>query len=171
MLGHLLHQWKTLLAPQVAVVCAAGMEPLNTELERLHFPVDNRIVNITPENGMFSSIQSAARWHGWQAGLTHWLITLGDQPHLRDSTLRALLDFGAHSPEKICQPMRNGRRKHPVLLPKRFFTKLGSSAAGDLKMFLVEHARYLSGFESPDDGLDLDLDTPEDYERLKPLVK
>jgi molybdenum cofactor cytidylyltransferase len=118
---------------------------------------------------MFSSIQCAANWTGWKAELTHFLIMLGDQPHLRIETLRELLDFGALNPNRICQPIRNGRRKHPVLLPKRVFAELKNTSAGDLKQVLIAHASELSGFESPDAGLDLDMDTPEDYERIKQL--
>jgi len=44
---------------------------------------------------------------------------------------------------------------------------LKNSNARDLKIFLLEQAINLSGFESNDAGLDLDMDTPEDYERVK----
>lgn len=118
---------------------------------------------------MFSSIQCAANWNGWKAELTHFLIMLGDQPHLHIETLRQLVDFAAHFPEKICQPIRNGRRKHPVLLPKRIFAELRNASAGDLKQVLIAHASELSGIESADAGLDLDMDTPEDYEHIKQL--
>jgi molybdenum cofactor cytidylyltransferase len=164
-LGHLLQQWKALQAAQVAVVCAQGAQPIMEELDRLGFPAANRIFNTAPEKGMFSSIQCAAGWPGWDADLTHWLITLGDQPHLQTTTLRKLLEFGARNPDKICQPMRGERRKHPVLLPKRLFAELKNTSAGDLKVFLVEHAKELSGFESEDAGLDVDMDTPEEYRR------
>jgi len=165
-LGHLLKTWSRLGAAQIAVVCAANATPLITELDRLGFPEANRIVNAAPDNGMFSSIQCAAHWPGWDPSLTHWLITLGDQPHLSECTLQTLIDFGARNPDKICQPMRAERHKHPVLLPRRFFYELKDTFASDLKMFLVEHADDLRGFDSDDAGLDLDMDTPEDYERL-----
>ncbi|MEY2466916.1 MAG: molybdenum cofactor cytidylyltransferase [Verrucomicrobiota bacterium] len=138
------------------------------ELERLEFSATNRIFNPTPERGMFSSIQCAAQWNGWNQQITHWLITLGDQPHLKTETLQTLLDFGARHPEKICQPLRHGHARHPVLLPKEFFAALADSDVIDLKQFLKTHARDFAGFESDDAGLDLDMDTPEDYERLKP---
>jgi molybdenum cofactor cytidylyltransferase len=166
-LGYLLQRWKTLHASQIAVVCAAGARPMIEELDRFGFPAANQIFNAKPEDGMFSSIQCAAAWPGWIPDLTHWLITLGDQPHLKTATLRNLLEFGARNPEKICQPMREGRRKHPVLLPRRLFAKLKTTSVGDLKMFLVEHAKELSGFESDDVGLDFDMDTQEDYEKLQ----
>ena len=76
-------------------------------------------------------------------------------------------EFGARNPNKICQPMRGERRKHPVLLPRNVFHELKNSNARDLKIFLLEHTTSLSGFESNDAGLDLDMDTPEDYERVK----
>ena len=165
-LGHLLQQWKTLQTSQIAIVCAAGALPMIAELDRLGLPPENRIFNASPEAGMFSSVQCAAAWPGWTADLTHWLITLGDQPHLNPATLRELLEFGARKLDKICQPMRGERRKHPVLFPKRFFHELANTSVGDLKMFLVEHAKDLSGFESDDAGLDFDMDTREDYERV-----
>jgi molybdenum cofactor cytidylyltransferase len=166
-LGQLLQECKALKVRQVAVVCAAGAQPLVEELNRLGFPESDRIVNPAPDRGMFSSIQCAANWTNWNAELTHFLIMLGDQPHLRIETLRELLEFSAKNPHKICQPLRNGRRKHPVLLPARNFAELKSTSAADLKLFLVAHASELSGFESADAGLDLDMDTPEDYERVK----
>jgi len=169
-LGHLLQRWNQSVVSQITVVHAAGAKPLIDELDRLRFPQTNRIANSTPEQGMFSSIQCAAKWPGWSPALTHWAVTLGDQPQLKDVTLRSLLDFGARNPDKICQPMRNERRKHPVLLPKRFFHELQTTRAGDLKMFLVEYAQDLCGFQSDDIGLDFDLDTPEDYERVKALA-
>lgn len=169
-MGHLLRQWDRLQARQIAVVCAPGATALMEELDRLNFSRANRIFNSAPENGMFSSIQCAANWTGWNPELTHWLITLGDQPHLGETSLQALLDFGARHPDKICHAMRNGHRKHPVLLPKRFFQELKNTTAGDLKAFLTEHAKDASGFESDDAGLDYDMDTPEDYEQLRRLA-
>lgn len=168
-LGRLLEQCQVQQALQVAVVCAANVQSLASELDRLGFPETNRIFNHAPDRGMFSSIQCAANWTGWNAELTHFLLMLGDQPHLRRETLRTLLDFGSRNPDRICQPVRNGHRRHPVLLPTRMFAELKTNSAGDLKMFLVEHAKDLSGFESADAGLDLDMDTPEDYERITRL--
>jgi molybdenum cofactor cytidylyltransferase len=170
-IGHLLQEWTQLGAAQIAVVCAADAKSLATELDRIDFPLANRIVNPTPEKGMFSSIQCAANWEAWNPDLTHWIITLGDQPHLKAATLQTLLEFGARNPEKIYQPMRGGRRKHPMLFPERFFRELKSSSAGELKIFLQQHANNLSGFESDDMGLDLDMDTPEDYELVKSLAQ
>ncbi|HWH69364.1 MAG TPA: NTP transferase domain-containing protein, partial [Candidatus Sulfotelmatobacter sp.] len=168
-LGQLIHQWHSLGARQIAVACAEADTVMQAELERLGFPAANRIVNATPERGMFSSIQCAARWPGWQATLTHWVIALGDQPHLGQGTLRALLELGARHPDKICQPARGGRRRHPVLLPKAAFQELAGCAAATLQEFLTAHEVALGEVNDP--GLDLDIDQPEDYRRALDLNK
>ena len=168
-LGHLLQQCERLRVQRVAVVCATGAQPLSEELYRLHFPIANRIFNPEPDRGMFSSIQCAANWPGWDAQLSHFLLMLGDQPQLCFETLQHLLDFGAGNADKICQPLRNGRRRHPVLLPKRVFLELRNCSVSDLKQFLQAHSNEMAGFESDDAGLDMDMDTPEDYEKVQRL--
>jgi len=163
-IGHLIEQWRNLGAAQIAVVCAARDQGMQTELDRLGFPGENRPLNPEPERGMFSSIQRAARWPGWAAALTHWAIVLGDQPHLLLSTLQAVLEFSATHPNKICLPRHGRHRRHPVLLPRLAFTQLANSPAADLKAFLGTMGSELAFCELDDPGLDLDIDQPEDYE-------
>jgi molybdenum cofactor cytidylyltransferase len=170
-LGHQLRTWQQLRARQIAVVCAESDHALHRELDRLNFPAHNRILNSRPEMGMFSSIRCAALWPGRKTGLTHWAITLGDQPHLRFETLHTLLHFSARHPDKVCQPRRLDRLHHPVILPERFFRQLAETSAATLKDFLRTIPEEISGCEIDDAGLDFDIDTPADYERaLKYLV-
>ena len=119
---------------------------------------------------MFSSIQCAAQWPGWEAALTHWAIVLGDQPHLRLQTLRQVLDFSASHPTKVCQPARRGHGRHPVLLPRTVFWQLADSTAGTLKAFLAAKGRHVAICELDDPGLELDIDRPEDYEAARKLI-
>jgi molybdenum cofactor cytidylyltransferase len=141
---------------------------MNAELNRLNFPQALRIVNPNPERGMFSSIQCAANWRGWQPVLTHWGIVLGDQPHLRSETLQTLINFSAANPGTVCQPRKGGHRYHPAVLPKNAFEKLRSSAAANLKEFLVScETAYC---EINDAGLEVDIDRPEDYLKARSLA-
>ncbi len=167
--AHLLRQWESLGASQTTVVTAPDPDPLESELKRLNFQVSNRIINPDPERGMFSSIQRAAAWPGWTPELTHFLISLGDQPHLKRETLQRLVGFAAANPGKICQPIQKGHRRHPVIFPRAAFAALAVSTVKDLKEFLTQHQDHLAGFESDDPGLSSDMDTPEDYERVKAL--
>jgi len=162
-LGHLIAQWKALRADQIAVVRAGNDDAVNAELERLGPQGVNRLTNPTPECGMFSSIQCAARWDGWKAELTHWAIVLGDQPHLRQETLDALLRFAAAHPNQVSQPSRRARPRHPVLVPRTIFLELSDSRAETLKAHLRELHSGAALCEMDDPGLDFDLDTPADY--------
>jgi molybdenum cofactor cytidylyltransferase len=164
-LGHLLGQWRALGAIQITVVCAPGDRAVQAELDRLGFPAENRIYNPTPGRGMFSSIQSAAQWPGWQPPLTHWAMVLGDQPHLRPQTLRRVLALSAAHPATVCQPARRGHGRHPVLLPQSLFRQLAASTAATLKDFLAARTQAVTLCEVDDPGLDLDIDRPEDYQR------
>jgi len=168
-LGHLIAMWKRLGAAHIAVVCASTDTAIIAELDRLGFPVANRIFNPQPGRGMFSSIQCAARWPGWKPALTHWAIVLGDQPHLRLETLQTLVDFAATQPGKICQPSRQGRARHPVVLPETAFKKLAGSQDETLKQFLQSQSPDLRQVELDDPRFDLDLDRPEDYEKARQM--
>lgn len=168
-LGHIIQQWQALGAQQIIVVLAPGAESLGNELDRLHFPAENRIPNPAPKRGMFSSIQCAANWGGWISSLTHWAVVLGDQPHLQRATCRQLLEFANKHPDRVCQPICGSQWRHPVVLPKSVFEQLRSSAAETLREFLSDCKRV--GFKSEDPGLNQDIDTPEDYQKALALVR
>jgi molybdenum cofactor cytidylyltransferase len=167
--GHQIRVWHELGARQIAVVCAAGDNAILAELDRINFPTDNRILNHAPQNGMFSSIRCAAQWAGWAKGLTHWAITLGDQPHLRLETLQALLACGGNQRGKVCQPRRRGHLRHPVLVPKSIFLQLATTKTTTLKDFLQSLPEPVAGCDVDDPGLDQDIDTPADYEKALAL--
>ena len=141
------------------------------ELDRLDFPARNRIANPAPERGMFSSIVCAENWGGWDRALAAWAIVLGDQPHLRPESLRALLAFQREHPESICQPSHGGRGRHPVLLPRPSWVELGTSRAGTLKDFLRQASAPVLECPIDDVRLTFDLDTPQDYARLLRTTK
>jgi len=168
-IGHIIQQWRELGANQIVIVHRPSDALLAAELDRLKFAAQHRIENPQPEFGMFSSILCAATWAGWNKEISTWAIALGDQPHLRMSTLRALLEYAAQNPDSICQPEFSGRGWHPVLLPCRAFAELGTSRAQTLKDFLKQTSCPLVKRSIQDPGLALDLDTPEDYKQANSI--
>jgi molybdenum cofactor cytidylyltransferase len=169
-LAHLITQYTQLGSPQIAVVVAESDREILQELERLKFNSKHCIVNPHPEKGMFSSIQCAARWTGWQSDLTHWIISLGDQPHLRANSIRSLLAFASAHAESICQPEWRGRPKHPVVLPRCLFAELATCDSPHLKAFLEQRSAHREMDPADDPGLDLDLDYPADYEKALRII-
>jgi molybdenum cofactor cytidylyltransferase len=170
-LGHLIDQWQALKAEQVAVVSAADDSLIQAELDRLGFSANDRVLNAAPERGMFSSIQCAAQWPGWRADLTHWAIVLGDQPHISRETLQTIVAFSAANPERICLPKQGGHRRHPVVLPRQLFVQLPDCEAIDLKAFLESLPIPAAICELNDPALELDIDTPDDYDRAVKLYQ
>ena len=166
-IGAILRQWRELGAAQIAVVHRPNAAPLAAELDRLDFPTNDRIENPQPERGMFSSIVCAANWPGWKKEIASWAIALGDQPHLNSDTLRQLLAFHSAHAGAICQPEFEGHTRHPVILSREAFVELKNTRATILKDFLKLVPVPRVQCSVADAGLSLDMDTPEDYNRLK----
>lgn len=164
-IGHLIAQWHELGAAQIAVVCRPGDAAMQAELDRLAFPRADRIHNPNAGQGMFSSVQCAARWPGWRDALTGWAVVLGDQPHLQTGTLRQLVALHEKHPAAIGQPRFGERVGHPVILPRTAFAGLRTTATATLKDFLSETIGEKIECVVDDAGLRLDLDRPEDYEK------
>ena len=164
-LGRLISQWTAVGTTQLAVVIRPDAVEIQSELDRLHFPQENRIPNPNAKQGMFSSIQCAANWPAWDDHLKAFALVLGDQPHLQQQTLEQLRDFAAQHKTLICQPELDRRARHPVFLPRPIFCELQVTVAETLKDFLSEKADISRTVGINDPGLLLDLDKPADYEQ------
>jgi molybdenum cofactor cytidylyltransferase len=160
-LGQVIAQWEKRGAAQIGVVLAP----------EINLPADGGraeiIRNPQPERGMFSSIQAAAQWEDWQEGVTHWAVVLGDQPHLSDHLLEKLIQTSALNRSAIVQPFYEGRGRHPVILPRAFFSMLAEAREETLKDFLQNRLHAIAYEEIAEAGLTRDLDTPQDYEELQ----
>lgn len=90
---------------------------------------------------------------------------LGDQPQVNPNYCDSIVQKGLDS-GRITIPYVNDRRANPVYFPKSTFKRL-SEVTGDqggraiFSDFQVELVPWL------DDLMALDIDTPDDYERLK----
>ena len=92
------------------------------------------------------------------------LLTPGDLPAIRPATVRALIDAWGESGDAICVPVCEGRRGHPVLLPRRAWPEVLALASGEsLRSYLRLHAAELRPVEVPDPGIHADIDSPADY--------
>ncbi|HYG24328.1 MAG TPA: nucleotidyltransferase family protein [Verrucomicrobiae bacterium] len=170
-IAHVLQLWNDLGARRVMPVVRPDDSALASELDRLGVPRELRIVNHNAEHGMFSSIQAAARSSMSTASATHVVLTLIDQPHLNAEMIKPLLEFASLHSESICQPSYQGRGRHPLVFPAQLFAMLKHHAGPTLKEFMAEHAGRRSAVELNDPRLNEDIDTPEDYERLRQLCK
>lgn len=111
---------------------------------------------------MLASIQVGLRAMGEAPHAA--MLTPGDLPAIQPATVRAVAAAWTSSNDSLCVPVHDGRRGHPVLVPRRYWPDLLSLGPGDsLRTFLRLHADEIRRVEVPDAGIHVDIDTPEDY--------
>ncbi len=91
------------------------------------------------------------------------LIALGDMPRVQPVHLRQLADaFDPTSGRSICLPTWQGKRGNPVLWGRRFFAEM-ADVSGDVgaRHIIGEHADQVCEVEMADDGVLIDVDSPE----------
>jgi molybdenum cofactor cytidylyltransferase len=94
-----------------------------------------------------------------------WLLAPADHPTLNPAVVRQLLETGNES-RSIVVPVHGGRRGHPTLLAWRHVAGIRALPAG---VGINAYLREQPVFEMPvaDAGVLADLDTPEDWERIR----
>lgn len=97
------------------------------------------------------------------------LICLGDMPGIAPAVLDRLI--AAYAPAEnraICVPTFGGRRGNPVLWDRRFFTEM-MEIAGDVgaRHLVGAHADQVVEVEMADDGVLVDVDTPDALAALR----
>jgi molybdenum cofactor cytidylyltransferase len=97
------------------------------------------------------------------------VIALGDMPLVEPAHIDKLLEtFDPHGPHTICVPTFAGQRGHPVLLAARHFPEV-SALSGDVgaRSILERHRDRVLEVPIEDEGIRIDVDTPEALEALK----
>ena len=116
-----------------------------------------------------AALSAGAAAGGGVAGCDGALICLGDMPRVGPAHIEALLAaFDPSDGRELIVPTYNGQRGNPVLWSSRYFPELqqlqGDSGARSL---LDRHADVLCYVPMPDDGVTIDVDTPEALKRVQ----
>ncbi|HSG44210.1 MAG TPA: selenium cofactor biosynthesis protein YqeC [Anaerolineales bacterium] len=166
-------QWKG--DPFVRVVAKtalrAGLYPIivvtgarNEEVESAVHDLDVKIVhNENWGSGQGSSIKAGVESLPTECGGAIFL--LADQPQVKSSVLRALQEKHAEGLYPVVAPMVLDQRANPVLFDRISFDDL-KSIEGDTGGRSIFHKYRVEYLPWHDDGLLLDVDTPEQYQRL-----
>lgn len=93
------------------------------------------------------------------------LVCLADHPLVSAETLRRLMAIHANDPHTIVVPRFRGRRGHPTLFPAAIAREVFSGLT--LRDVLAKHAGRIGLVDIEDEGVTLDMDTEEDYERMQ----
>lgn len=120
------------------------------------------VVNPDESGDMASSIRA-----GYDAATEETsgiIVALCDYPLVLAGTVQSLIDQHAKHPECIITPTCNGRRGHPLLLPRTILEEL--TAGNTLRDVLKKDAARIREIPLDDTGILIDMDTPEDYRRV-----
>lgn len=97
------------------------------------------------------------------------LVCLGDMPGIDAGMIdRLIAAFDPLEGREICVPTHKGKRGNPVLWGKRFLPEM-AGLAGDVgaKHLIGEHADLVVEVEMEEDGVLIDIDTPDALTRYR----
>jgi len=162
---------KTILGHILEVIRRADFSPVflvtrqleTLPAEILHGPAVTAIVNPRAELGISTSIQTGIQQipEGYDA----CLVVLGDQPYITRDLLRLLAAEYEQSGALIVHPLVNGARSNPVILDKSVFAAV-MQLQGDMGARALLDRYQVSTVAWPDARLPLDVDTPQDFQRV-----
>ena len=92
------------------------------------------------------------------------LIAPCDHPLVTYGTVAGLIEAHYRDPAAIIIPTHAGRRGHPTCFPRSILDELDDT--GTLRDLVRRAPNRLCHLETTDQGVVLDMDTPEDYQRI-----
>ncbi len=166
LMEHVLRQWRASRIDRVIAVA-------HPEDAKLHALLSNAgaelVIPLAPPPDMKCSVQIAlehlAEFHA-PRDTDAWLLAPADLPGISPTVIDALL--AAHEPAKpaILRPTCHGQPGHPVLFPWPLSGEVARLAehAGVNRLLKTNPVKDLE-LDAP--GMLEDIDTPEDYDRLR----
>lgn len=126
----------------------------------------NVVMNQEYASGMASSLRAGLSAFGEQMQAA--LIVLADQPLVRTATVDRIVERYRATHADIVIPHYQGKRGNPVLLNRAVFPE-AMALEGDTgcRAIFGSHANRIVQVDVDDPGILQDMDTPEDYERLR----
>lgn len=120
------------------------------------------VINEEYETGMASSLRAGIK--ALQEEERICLIGLGDTPLLQVSTIKDIIKTHRKYGNKVVAPYYRGKKGHPILITSELYAEL-LNVQGDVGARTVINAQYdeVYPLEVDDEGVIIDLDTPESY--------
>src|ERR1035441_6162147 len=116
------------------------------------------------QQGMFTSMQAGLRELPKKTKIV--MLAICDQPRLKRETVETLIGEFEKERHKILIPSYNGRQGHPPLLRAEYAKDiLAMDESMTLKHFYGEHADDIARLVVEDEGVLIDIDDRETYER------
>jgi len=142
----------------VVVIAANGNEILEAIKE---FAV-TIVRNETPEADMSESVRVGLK--KVNPACSGVFVCLADHPMVKAETLISMRHCHAEKPRTIILPVYRGKKGHPPLLPRETLSEI--DVLPKLSDVIQEHSGEVYCLAVDDEGVVLDMDTWEDYQRM-----
>lgn len=162
-LAHTLENVRSAGLDETVLVLGASAEAIRRHLPQALIKI---VVNDAYAQGMASSLREGLSHVDPRSGAA--LIILGDQPFIQPQTLHQIVKAYRKSGAQIVIPSYQGNRGNPVLLDRSVFSEV-MALEGDTgcRAIFSNHLDAIFKVEVEDPGILLDIDSQDDYERLK----
>lgn len=160
-IGRIVTALKRTQVGKIVVVLGHNAEELAAAIRPLAVEI---LVNPDYKLGQLSSLQVAARHLQNDADCDGMLLHLVDHPYIDAALVDRMIQRFHETPKDIVVPRWRGKRGHPVLFSRRLFAELLAAPLDQgAKAVVNAHANETLEIETDEEGIALDIDTPELY--------
>jgi molybdenum cofactor cytidylyltransferase len=161
-LEHTLKNVRASNVNEIVLVLGHAAETVEKEISTERLKI---VRNPDYQQGMGTSLRTGLAAVDAEASAA--LIVLADQPFVRPETLNKLIACHQESKPQIIIPLYKGFRGNPVLLDRSVFPEL-KELSGDVgcRAIFGSHTENIHKLAVDDMGILLDIDSPEEYQKL-----
>ncbi|HMK56645.1 MAG TPA: nucleotidyltransferase family protein [Dissulfurispiraceae bacterium] len=146
----------------ITVVLGNRADDLIPLLDRLRV---RWVINEDYPQGMFSSVVAGIR--SLKSGISGVFLLPADVPLVRSSTVEMMINAYESSEALVLYPVYLRQRGHPPLISSGLFPEiLAWKGIDGLQKLLELHEKEAGEVEVRDEGILLDIDTPDDYKKI-----
>ncbi len=146
---------------KIIVVLGHHAKEIQPKIARLPVEV---LINENYRQGQLSSLKVALQRLEDAEGVDGALVHLVDHPFLNPALVSEMIDRFYESKKLIVLPRYRGRRGHPVIFSRELFRELLDAPLDQgAKSVVHAHREDTLEIETDNEGVTVDIDTPEDY--------
>ena len=147
------------------IIVILGHNARELEAKISHLPVQI-LINTDYKQGQLSSLQLAVRDLQADADCDGMLVHLVDHPYLAPLLVEEMIRRFYETKKRIIVPKFHGKRGHPVLFYHALFGELLSAPMAEgAKAVVNAHRAETLEIDTQEEGIAVDIDTPELYQQ------
>ena len=169
---------RPLLAWSLAAACASDARPVilalgrDAEMVADAIPVGRYTTIINPRYAEGMGVTLALAVKALAPKIIGAVVLLGDQPFMPTGAIQATLAAALAQPDHIVMGEHDGRRGHPVYLPRRVFARVATLSADEgARAIIAQEAGEITLVHIEEAHAQFDVDTLQDYQRAQAIAQ